>query len=87
MVAWKSSSTAMKTEPLPAPCPFCGSTNLDIAHLPPTELVRCATHFVRCKVCHAQGPVTAHPGPEVPTARWNDREDGDALREAHDSHS
>ena len=25
MAAWKSSSTTMKTEPLPAPCPFCGS--------------------------------------------------------------
>ena len=33
------------------------------------------------------GLAVAHQGPEVPTARWNDREDGDALREAHDSHS
>ena len=27
MVAWRFSSTAMKAEILPAPCPFCGSTN------------------------------------------------------------
>lgn len=30
MVAWRFSSTAMKAEIL-APCPFCGSTNLDSA--------------------------------------------------------
>ena len=72
MAVWKSSSTAMKAEPLP--CPFCGSTNLDIEHT-----ADCNQRVV-CKECRAQGPDTYHQGIEVVTARWNDREDGDAVR-------
>lgn len=74
MAAWKSSSTAMKAETLPLPCPFCGSTNLDIEHT-----ADCNQRVV-CKECRAQGPDTYHQGIEVVTARWNDREDGDAVR-------
>ena len=57
MAAWRFSSTAMKTDiTLCHECDRGGRGN---------AADKCAL------VCHAQGPVTAHPGPEV----------------AHDSHS
>jgi Lar family restriction alleviation protein len=52
------------------PCPFCGSTKLEMRNTEPKNL-----HFayVWCNKCGACGPDNNHPSVEDTTRCWNDR--------------
>lgn len=55
----------IQNTPRPLPCPFCGSTDVSLRNS--------TLHQIECAQCGAEGPTTSHPGPELATARWNDR--------------
>lgn len=58
------------------PCPFCGSTDIDVGRVG-TTLLR--TAMVSCLDCGAVGSTTAEQSVGEAVYRWNTRQAGDVA--------